>query len=94
MDSVIGMLVFCGGGFAGATFLLPARGVKGWAYETWWMFYCVVGLLLMPALVCAIAVPDFCGVVASASGSRSAATLSRSASSPSRTTGTEASRKE
>ena len=68
MDSVIGMLVFCGGGFAGATFLLPARGVKGWAYETWWMFYCVVGLLLMPALVCAIAVPDFCGVVASASG--------------------------
>ena len=68
MDSVIGMLIFCGGGFAGATFLLPARGVKGWAYETWWMFYCVVGLLLMPALVCAVAVPGFCVVIASAPG--------------------------
>ena len=68
MDSILGMLIFCGGGFAGATFLLPARGVKGWAYETWWMFYCVVGLLLMPTLVCLIAVPDFCGVIASAPG--------------------------
>ena len=68
MDSIIGMLIFCGGGLAGATFLLPARGVKGWAYETWWMFYCVVGLLLMPAIVCAITVPDFCGVIAAAPG--------------------------
>ena len=68
MDSVIGMLICSGGGLAGATFLVPARGVKGWAYETWWMFYCVVGLLLMPMIVCAIAVPDFCGVIASAPG--------------------------
>ena len=68
MSSVLGMLVFALGGLAGATFLLPARGVKGWAYETWWMFYCVVGLILMPTLVCAVAVPDFCGVIASAPG--------------------------
>ena len=68
MDSILGMLIFCGGGLAGATFLLPARGVKGWAYETWWMFYCVVGLLLMPTIVCAITVPNFCGVIASAPG--------------------------
>ena len=63
------MLIFAAGGFAGATFLLPARGVKNWAYETWWMFYCVVGLLVMPAVICAIAVPDFCGVIGSAPGS-------------------------
>ena len=68
MDAILGMLVFSMGGLAGATFLLPARGIKGWAYETWWMFYCVVGLLLMPMIVCAIAVPDFCGVIASAPG--------------------------
>ena len=67
MNPVLGMLVFALGGFAGATFLLPARGVKGWAYETWWMFYCVVGLLVCPPIVCALFVPDFCGVVASAS---------------------------
>ena len=59
MDSILGMLIFCGGGLAGATFLLPARGVKGWAYETWWMFYCVVGLLVCPPVICAFTVPDF-----------------------------------
>ena len=66
MNSVLGMLVFALGGLAGATFLLPARGVKGWAYETWWMFYCVFGLLLSPAAVCAITVPDFWSVAMSA----------------------------
>ena len=66
MNPILGMLVFALGGLAGATFLLPARGVKGWAYETWWMFYCVVGLLIMPAVICAIAVPDFWSVAMSA----------------------------
>lgn len=65
---MLGMLVFALGGVSGATFLLPARGVKGWAYETWWMFYCVVGLLIMPAVICAATVPDFIGVTASAPG--------------------------
>jgi len=66
MNSVLGMLIFAAGGLAGATFLLPARGVKGWAYETWWMFYCVFGLLVCPPLVCAIFVPDFWNVTMSA----------------------------
>ncbi len=66
MDSVLGMLIFACGGLAGATFLLPARGVKGWAYETWWMFYCVVGLLVCPVVVCALTVPDFWSVAMSA----------------------------
>ena len=66
MNPILGMLVFALGGLAGATFLLPARGVKDWAYETWWMFYCVVGLLIMPAVICAVAVPDFWSVAMSA----------------------------
>lgn len=67
MDTtIIGMATFALGGLAGATFLLPARGVKEWAYETWWMFYCVVGLILMPTIVCAVAVPDFLNVIKSA----------------------------
>ena len=68
MNSVLGMLVFALGGLSGATFLLPARGVKGWAYETWWMFYCVVGLILCPPVICALTVPDFTGVIASTPG--------------------------
>jgi len=59
MSSILGMLTFALGGLAGATFLLPARGIKGWAYETWWMFYCVVGLLVCPPIICACTVPDF-----------------------------------
>ena len=66
MSSVLGMAVFALGGFAGATFLLPARGVKGWAYETWWMFYCVLGLIICPPVICAITVPDFWSVTMSA----------------------------
>ena len=68
MSSIFGMMVFALGGLAGATFLLPARGVKGWAYETWWMFYCVVGLLVCPPVICAITVPDFWSVTMSVPG--------------------------
>jgi L-rhamnose-H+ transport protein len=63
------MMVFALGGLAGATFLIPARGVKDWAYETWWMFYCVVGLLVCPPVICAFTVPDFWNVTTSASTS-------------------------
>ncbi len=69
MDSILGMLIFCAGGLAGATFLLPARGVKGWAYETWWLVYVFVGHICCPALICYLTVPDFWGVVSSAPAS-------------------------
>ena len=66
MDSVIGMLIFCAGGLAGATFLLPARGVKGWAYESWWLVYVFIGLIVCPPVICYFTVPDFWNVVMSA----------------------------
>lgn len=66
MDSIFGMLIFSLGGLAGATFLLPARGVKGWAYETWWLVYVFIGLIICPPVICAFTVPDFWKVVASA----------------------------
>ena len=66
-NAIVGMMIFALGGLAGATFLLPARGIRGWAYETWWMFYCVFGLLISPFVVCAVTVPDFWNVTMSAS---------------------------
>ena len=66
MNSLLGMLIFCGGGFAGATFLLPARGVRGWAYESWWLVYVFVGHICCPALICWLTVPDFWSAVMSA----------------------------
>lgn len=69
MDSILGMLIFCGGGLAGATFLLPARGIKGWSYESWWFMYVFTGLIVFPPLICLFTVPDFLDVVFSAPGS-------------------------
>ena len=66
MESVIGMLIFAAGGLAGATFLLPARGMKGWAYETWWFVYVFVGLVVCPPVICHFTVPDFWSVAMSA----------------------------
>ena len=68
MDAMFGMMVFALGGLAGATFLLPARGIKNWAYETWWMLYCFAGLVICPPVICAFTVPDFWAVTMSASG--------------------------
>ena len=69
MSSILGMLIFALGGLAGATFLLPARGIKGWAYESWWLVYVFVGLILSPALICCLLVPDVWAVIGSASPS-------------------------
>ena len=66
MNAVLGMLTFALGGLAGATFLLPARGVKGWAYESWWLIYALVGQILAPIVICRLMVPDFWSVVCSA----------------------------
>ena len=66
MSSALGMMVFALGGLAGATFLIPARGIKGWAYETWWFFYVLIGLIICPPLLCYFAVPDFWNVTMSA----------------------------
>lgn len=60
------MMVFALGGLAGATFLIPARGIKGWSYETWWFFYVLIGLIICPPLLCYFAVPDFWNVTMSA----------------------------
>ena len=60
------MTVFALGGLAGATFLIPARGIKGWAYETWWFFYVLLGLIVCPPIICYFTVPDFWNVTMSA----------------------------
>ena len=66
MNPILGMLIFTCGGLAGATFLLPARYVKGWAYESWWFVYVLIGLIICPPVICYFTVPDFWNVVMSA----------------------------
>ncbi len=66
MNAILGMAVFALGGLAGATFLLPARNIKGWAYESWWLVYAFIGLVVCPPVICYFTVPDFWRVTMSA----------------------------
>lgn len=73
-NPIAGTMVFLLGGAAAAVYLLPFRAVKGWAYETGWLVSVVAGWLVFPLVFDACVVPDFWGVL----GSASAATLYRS----------------
>ena len=73
-NPIWGTLVFLLGGIAAATYLLPFRRVKGWAYETGWLICVLAGWLVFPLVFDALVVPDFAKVL----GSASAATLGRS----------------
>lgn len=67
MNQLLGSLVILTGGVFAACYLLPLRAVKGWAYETAWLFYALVGLLVYPSVLGLLTVPDFLAVVFSAS---------------------------
>lgn len=67
MNAILGMAIFAVGGIAGALFLVPSRGIRNCAYESWWIFFVLFGQLLAPAAVCWAAVPHFWDVVMSAS---------------------------
>ena len=73
-NPVLGTGVFLLGGIAAATYLLPFRGVRGWAYETGWLVCVLAGWLVFPLVFDSLVVPDFWNVL----GSASAATLGRS----------------
>ncbi len=73
-NPIAGTLVFLLGGIAAATYLLPFRGVKGWAYETGWLVSVLAGWLVFPLVFDVIVVPDFWNVL----GAAPAATIFRS----------------
>jgi L-rhamnose-H+ transport protein len=45
---VVGVLPYVLGGLSGSAFYLPLKGVRHWAWESHWMIYAVVGLVLFP----------------------------------------------
>lgn len=73
-NPIAGTLVFLLGGIAAATYLLPFRGVKGWAYETGWLVSVLAGWLVFPLVFDTVVVPDFWNVL----GVAPVATLFRS----------------
>ncbi len=47
-NPALGIMIFTLGGLAGAIFYLPFKKVKNWAWESYWMIYAVVGLVIVP----------------------------------------------
>ncbi len=48
MNPMVGVLMYVVGGAAGASFYLPFKGVRKWAWESYWMIYTLVALLIVP----------------------------------------------
>jgi len=45
---LVGILMYVIGGATGASFYLPFKKVKDWAWESYWLVYCVAGLVVVP----------------------------------------------
>ncbi len=66
MSQTAGTLFCALGGFAGAVFALPFRGVKGWKYESYWLVYALAGLVAFPLALALATTNDLFGVIAGA----------------------------
>lgn len=67
-NPAVGMVLFTLGGLAGAVFALPFKKVKGWAYESYWMFYAIFGLVVFPWILALMTVPNLAEVLKQAPG--------------------------
>jgi L-rhamnose-H+ transport protein len=48
LNPFIGIALYALGGLSGACFYLPFKGVRQWAWESYWMIYALSGLVLVP----------------------------------------------
>jgi len=64
----LGVIIFMLGGLAGAVFYLPFKKVKNWAWESYWLVYAVVGLLIVPWILALTTSPNVFSVLGAAPG--------------------------
>ena len=62
----MGTVIFALGGLAGAVFYLPFSKVKNWAWESYWLVYAVVGLLIVPWVLAFTTSPNVVSVLTEA----------------------------
>jgi L-rhamnose-H+ transport protein len=67
-NPAMGMILFTLGGLAGAVFALPFKRVKSWAYESYWLFYAIFGLVVFPWILALLTVPNLLDVLRNAPG--------------------------
>ncbi|MCC6695342.1 MAG: L-rhamnose/proton symporter RhaT [Candidatus Hydrogenedentes bacterium] len=61
-----GVFLHAVGGFAAGSFYIPYKGVRKWAWESYWLVGGVFSWLIAPWVVASLAVPDVLGVLANA----------------------------
>lgn len=62
-NPALGVMIFALGGLAGATFYLPFKKVKNWAWESYWMIYAVAGLIVVPWVLALSTSPNVLAVL-------------------------------
>lgn len=65
-NPALGVMIFVLGGLAGAVFYLPFKKVKNWAWESYWMIYAIVGLIVVPWVLALLTSPNIFGVLSAA----------------------------
>lgn len=63
VNPALGMMIFVLGGLAGAVFYLPFNKVKNWAWESYWMVYAVIGLVVVPWIMAFSTSPNVISVL-------------------------------
>jgi L-rhamnose-H+ transport protein len=53
-----GLALVVVGGAMGGSFTVPLKYVRGWAWEKTWLFYSIVGMVIVPWMIVAWAVPN------------------------------------
>ena len=65
-NPALGIFIFVLGGLAGAVFYLPLKKVKNWAWESYWLFYALFALLIVPWALALIESPNTMSVLKAA----------------------------
>lgn len=65
-NPMLGIMIFMLGGLMGAIFYLPLTRIKTWAWESYWMVYALVGLIIVPWLLAFATSPNLLAVLAAA----------------------------
>jgi L-rhamnose-H+ transport protein len=67
-NPALGIFIFVLGGLAGAVFYLPLKKVKSWAWESYWLFWALFALLIVPIALALITSPNTFNVLKAAPG--------------------------
>ena len=68
VNPALGISIFILGGLAGAVFYLPLKRVRKWAWESYWLFYAVFGLVVVPWALAMLKSPNTIDVLKAAPG--------------------------